>query len=115
MKKIEINGISADNYGSNNYSCGMEGIVFSTKDITVEQVKLLPNVFLHPTVEPNSYEIFALLGTKEQYEEFLKDAKESHCANKAFNELGHPRNDNEWNKLKSRIKELEAEFKPWYE
>ena len=73
MKNITVAGIPAQNYGSNNYSQGMEVIIFNPKDISVEKVKELPNVFLHPACEPNELEIFALLGTVEQFERFYED------------------------------------------
>jgi len=118
MEKLTINGHVACNFGSNNYSHGMEAIVFNPSMTTIEQVKNLPNVFLHPTVEPNSLEIFALLGTQEQFDGFFKDAKETYCSQQAVKELGGiPSYNNEgaWKKIHEREDELWAEFKPWHE
>ena len=117
MKTIQIGGYTAQNFGSNNYSHEMEAIIFNPKDITPEQVKSLPNVFLHPTCEPNSMEIFALLGTKEQFDSFYKSEKSSYCSKKAVDKFGLPKYDDRetWNKLHAYEKELESSFKAWYE
>ena len=118
MKKITINGHVADNFGSNNYSHGMEAIVFSPTTTTIEQVKALPNVFLHPTVTPNSYEIFALLGTQEQFDEFFKSAKEAYCSKEAVQRCGGiPEYDDQdaWTKIHNLEDKLWDGFKPWYE
>ena len=118
MKKITINRIPADNYGTNNYSCGMEAIIFDAKDIKIEDVVKLPNVYLHPTHAANSLEIFAIRGTEEQYKKFYKDCKSCECTNIAVKERGGmPKIDDRdgWDELGRRIEELEAEFKPWYD
>lgn len=117
MKKILINEIPTDNYGANNYSCGMEAIIFNPKDIKIEDVVKLPNVFLHPTHAANSLEIFAVMGTEEQYKKFYEYCKSCECTNIAVKERGGmPKIDDRdgWDELGKRIEELEAEFKPWY-
>lgn len=117
MKKEIIGDLLATNYGSNNYSCGMEAIVFNAMLTTIERVKGLPNVFLHPTVESNKLDIFALKGNQVQFKEFYESAKASHCAKKAFDKFGMPEMDDTetWNKLHDYIEELKKEFKAWYE
>lgn len=116
MNTIIISGHTANNFGSNNYSYDMEAIVFNHKDITVREVEKLPNVFLHPTVEPNSLEIFALLGTKEQFDKFYASAVATHCSKKAIDKFGMPdySDRDAWNELNSYRKDLESEFVPWY-
>ena len=114
MNKIEINGHKATDFGTNNYSCGMRAIIFNPNEVTIEEVKELPGVFLHPTVRPNSLEIFALLGTDEQFIEFYNSAVESHCSKQAFRELGNPTDKEGWKKLSNHVDELKSSFIPWY-
>ena len=113
MKTI-ISGYIVDNFGSNNYSHGMEAIVFNPKDVSVREVEKLTNVFLHPTVEPNSLEIFALMGTAEQFNSFYRDAVSSYCAKKAFDKFGYPTTDEGWTDLNRYAEDEEFDFVPWY-
>lgn len=117
MKTISIQGIEATNFGSNNYSHGMEAIIFDARKTNVEEIKKLDNVFLHPTIKPNSMEIFAVLGTKEQFAKFYNSAKDSYCAKKAVDRFGLPKSDDRetWNKLHQYEEELNSNFKAWYE
>lgn len=117
MKTIEINGYKAQNFGNNNYSYGMEAIIFNPKDITWQQVAELPNVFLHPTVAPNELEIFALLGTNEQFKDFYKSAIDSHISKQAVSKFGIPDYDDRdaWNKLHKYEGLLHSEFVTWYD
>lgn len=116
MKTIEIQGHKCTNFGSNNYSHGMEAVVFNPKDLTAKEVAALPGVFLHPTCKPNSLEIFALLGTQEQFKKFYKSAVEQYASNKAIKEFGMPEHSDRdtWGKIHKLIEELEESFKPWY-
>lgn len=115
MKTI-IEGYAVDNFGSNNYSYGMEAIVFNHKEVTVKEVEKLPNIFLHPICKPNSLEIFALLGTQEQFAKFYKSAVSSYAAKAAFDKYGMPENEDRgtWNLIHSYVEDVEADFVPWY-
>ena len=118
MEKLTINGHVADNLGSNNYSHGMEVIVFSPTTTTIEQVKELPNVFLHPRIKPDAEDIFALLGTQEQFDEFFRSAKQSYCSKEAIRRCGgipEEDDDNTWDKIHQLEEKLWDSFKPWYE
>lgn len=102
------------NFGSNNYSCGMEAV---TVEPTYSNEEILAaGLFLHPTVKPNQFEIFALRGTQQQYDKFMVEAKKSWAAKKAIDELSVPdyRDRESWDTLTARIEELEAQFKPWF-
>ena len=72
----------------------MEAIIFNPSDIKVEDVVKLPNVFLHPTHAANSLEIFAILGTEEQYRKFYADCKSCQCTKIAVKERGGMMNTN---------------------
>lgn len=111
MKKIFIAGIPAMNFGSNNYSYGLEAITFNPKDITPEQIVELEGCYLHPTCAPNSEEIFALMGTQEQYDKFYEDAIENHCVMMASREYDIMSEYEEFSKLKDK---LLSEFTPWF-
>lgn len=115
MKITTIQGITANNFGSNNYSCGMEAIIFNPQDTTVEQVRILPGVFLHPTCEPNSLGIFALLGTKEQFDEFYLRCVKSEITKRVIGGNIPDMSDIEaWKLLNEKIDILVKEFVPWY-
>lgn len=114
MEKIIIQGIPAYNFGKNNYSCNMEAIIFNPKDISVQDVTMLEDIYLHPTCEPNSLEIFAIKGSNEDYLKFYKGCIESEMTKQAVKELGYPKNSDEWVAISIRIDNLVLNFKPWY-
>lgn len=117
MTKIEINGFEATSFGTNNYSCNMEAIVFNHEKYTVKQVQALPNVFLHPTCKPNSLEIFALLGKKEDMDVFYTQCIESEMTKEAVKEMGGfpPIADTDsWDKLNGIKEDKVYDFIPWY-
>lgn len=89
MRKTEINGIPCDSYGINNYSYGMELIVFNPKDISIEDVLKLDNVWLNPTAKANDLEIFAVKGTVQQYHSMLIGQRKSQAVQKAYDRIGH--------------------------
>lgn len=118
MKKEIFAGYNILNFGENHYSYGMQAVVFNTKEVDYKTVAELEGVFLHPTTSVNECDIFALLGTKEQFDKFYQQVKEGHCATIAFKEVGgHPADPNSplWKTISDRVKELEKEFKPWYD
>jgi len=118
MEKIDINGHIAVNFGSNNYSHGVKAVIFNPATISVEQVKALPSIYLHPTLKPNSLEIFALMGSDKQFEEFYKSAKETYCSQKAVEKFGGiPQYDDKatWKQIHDEEDRLWNDFQPWYE
>ena len=107
-----------DNYGTSTDSCGLEAVIFDAKTISWQDVQKRTGIFLHPTVKPNSQEIFALKGTKEQFDKFYKKAVNGHCTKKAVDKLELPDSPDDttgWSKLRIRIDLLKDEFQPWYE
>jgi len=102
-----IQGIKYKNFGTNTYSEGMEAIVFNAKDITHQEVAKLPNIYLHPTVEPDSMDIFAIKGSAENYEKFYEAAVTSHCTKLVHNRL-------ESYRFKLEDQPEYKEFTPWY-
>ncbi len=118
MKNITINGIEAMNFGASASSCGMEVIVFNARDTHIGKVALLPHVYLHPTQMPTSLEIFALLGTKKQFEAFYEKERLRHCTAKAFRYFkGVPqqRDEKAWEIINEEIDMMIEEFVAWYE
>lgn len=116
VKEKTKSGISYYNFGSNNYSCGMEAVIFNPDDITPAQVHFLDGFYLHPTEEPNSLEIFALKGTESEYADFTDTCKR-HVAYKAMlDSFGWPDTwTEETSKAAHELKDkIIAEFKPWF-
>lgn len=112
MKKETINGVEYTNFGSNNYSRGMEAVTFDPKDITPEEVAKLPGFFLHPSLEPNSCEIFALKGTTPQYLEFFKAVVDHEAAKYAISIFGL--NPQSWDEFSETEQEFKDNFRPWF-
>jgi len=117
MEKIEIRKVPVIRTFANNYTFGMEGLIFNTRDISVEEVKTLPNVYLHPTVKPIEDEIYALWGDSSQWNKFYRSAVESYCTRKAVDKYGMPEYDDRaaWKKLNKYTEELANNFIPWYD
>lgn len=107
-------GITYTNFGSNNYSHGMEGVIFSPKDVTPEEIHTMEQFYLHPTETPNSQEIFALKGTPEQYLQFKESYKRQYVAKRIIEEFGIGWDDETKPARDKRQEELEAEFKSWF-
>ena len=118
MNKVIIHGVEAYNFGSNNYSFGMEAVVFNPANVTVKQIKEMDGVFLHPTCKPNRLEIFALLGTQEQFDEFYPSCVSSEMTKLYYNSLNHVLPEYEdreaWTKINEDIDALIESFVPWY-
>lgn len=112
MNKETINGIKYTNFGSNNYSRGLEAVTFDPKDITPEEVAKLPGFFLHPSELPNNYDIFALKGTFPQYLEFMKAVVDNKATTYAVNKLGYE--PESWDEFKKIEQEFKDNFKPWF-
>ena len=122
MKPLEYGdttylGYDIYNFGSNNYSYGMLPITFNMSEISIGQVAALENIFLNPTAEPDSLNIFALYGTQEQFDNLLKRQHQTWASKKACAEVGGiPANEDRetWNKLHELEDKYYAEFTPWY-
>ena len=117
MNKVIIHGVEAYNFGSNNYSFGMEAVVFNPANVTVKQIKEMDGVFLHPTCKPNRLEIFALLGTQEQFDKFYPSCVEAEMAKLAQSKLGVPNYEDSaaWQSFVAFTDDLVASFIPWYD
>jgi hypothetical protein len=116
--KTTIQNVPVYNMGSNNYSNDMQLLVFNPKDITVEEVMKLENVFLSPLAKPNSLEIFAVYGTEAQYAQHKIAQFQAHVSREAVAMVGGiPANDDreKWDKLHELEEYLLAEIKCWYE
>lgn len=113
MKNLD--NMIQNTFGSNNYSHGMIAVTIKP-EFSKEEI-LEAGLFLHPTVEPNSYETFGLQGTQEQFDKFYQSAVDSYCAKRAVRELGMPHYSDRkaWSKVNKRAKELSKNFIPWYD
>lgn len=112
MKKETINGIEYTNFGSNNYSCGLEAVTFDPKDISPEEVAKLPGFFLHPGLRSDDYQVFALKGTFPQYLKFLKAVVDNEAAKHAVSKFGL--SPESWEEFHKAEQEFRDNFKPWF-
>ena len=117
MKKELLYGYSILNFGENNYSYGMEAIIFDPKEVTPEKVNTLKQVYLHPTLPANGLEIFAVKGSEESYQKFLNACIDQDTTKKAFAKFGRPDiNDIEgWKRIDREVEINKKKFKPWFE
>lgn len=116
MKKERIGRITYNNFGSNNYSCGLEAVTFDPQEITWKEVLTLDGFFLHPNLKPNDCEIYALKGTAKQYKEFCIAVAEQEAMKFAEEEtglsvFGHL-TDEEWKTLEKAQRKFT--FVPWF-
>ena len=117
MKTIKIGKYEVTSFGVNNYSCGMEAITIKTKDISINEVQELDGVYLHPTLEPDSIDIYCLLGTAEQFKEFYNSCVQSYSVKQAVKDLGMPNksDDDKWSLITDHSEEIRTKFVPWYD
>lgn len=119
VKEKTESGIEYINFGIGAYTQGMEAITFNPKDITFKQVMEMEKegIFLHPTLEPNSLEIFALKGTKEQYKDLYQMGKDLYVTIGVMSRFGFPTswNDEEIVAVQEYSDKLYEEYRPWYE
>lgn len=121
MKKFTINGIEFESYGSNNYSCGMELVSVGTNS-SEESENLtrrvlngeFPGIFLNPSSPYYDDEFFAVFGTKEQYEKFYTNQKNSQISKRMIDKFGwglwpSPKVTNAYET------ELRKNYKDWWE
>lgn len=119
MSYITIQGVPAYAFGANNYSNGLNPVTFHPKDVSVQEIKEMKGVFLNPFSSPNSLEIFALVGTDEQYHSWYKMGLASWASKKAINQVGKgiPAFDDResWELIHAYELVYKHEFKPWWE
>lgn len=103
-------------FGRNNYSGGMDVITLNPSTVDVEELKKLRAVHLNPFIEPNELEIFALCGTKKQYDDWYKRNLTSFATNRATDVYGLNFDDEDVNKQRSAlIEQIKESFIPWYD
>ena len=91
MEKFNIGGYEFCNFGSNNYSNGMELITSTDRPLEIiEKVKLqeLENIWFNPSAPSSDFEFFGFLGTKEQYEKTYKEQVNSQIAKEMCAKFG---------------------------
>ena len=122
MKKINIAGYEFCNFGSNNYSNGMELITSTDRpQEIIEKVKLqepeFENIWFNPSAPSNNEEFFGVLGTEEQYSEFYKRQREAQITELLIKKFGSwaqiAELDNE--EFKEAKREIESTYKDWWE
>lgn len=115
MKKTIINGVAFNNFGSNNYSDGMELItLYPCPDNMVQDVLdgKYPGVYLNPSA-PCREEFYGVLGTEEQYKELYRNQADSQISKKMIAKFG-------WNNwpdpeiTRAFEKELRKDYKDWW-
>ena len=123
MKKFTINGIEFNNFGSNNYSNGMELVTVTNPPkgligrVLVRVEPGFENIWLNPSAPCNDFEFFGVLGTEEQYSEFYKKQREAQIAKLLIKKFGSwaeiAELDNE--EFKEAKEEIESAYKDWWE
>ena len=121
MNKFTLNGIEFSNFGSNNYSCGMELVSVRTNSSEESEnlTKRVLNgefrgVYLNPSAPYFDDEFFAVFGTEEQYKKFYAKQKESQISKRMIDKFGWGL----WPSLKvtNTYKEgLLKNYKDWWE
>ena len=79
------------NFGSNNYSCGLEAITLSAPKVDLIEAEVYAKangLYLHPTLAANKCEVFLLKGTFAQYAKFAIQCRDQEASKKAMSELG---------------------------
>ena len=120
MKKFTINGIEFNNFGSNNYSCGMELVTVNnpSKDFVQRVLKgEFYGIYLNPSAPCCEEEFFGVFGTSEQYKEFYKRQREAQITELLIKKFGSwaqiAELDNE--EFREAKKEIESTYKDWWE
>jgi len=118
IQKRRVLGIDYLEFEASEYTCGMVPVIFSPKNISVQGVAdLAPEGFyLNPNQSPDSLQIFAMRGTKEQFDQFYIICAEAEAVKKSCALYGLDCQDEKKNKLRNDLMEyLFKSFKPWYE
>ena len=115
MKQITINGVVFNNFGSNNYSEGMELITLYPCYKGMVQDVLdgkYPGVYLNPSA-PCGQEFYGVYGTEEQYKKLYKNQVEAQISKRMISKFGW----SDWPDLeitRAYEKKLYAEYKDWW-
>lgn len=120
MKTITINGLTFNDFGVNEMSCGMHLITMTNPPVDlVQQVinQAFAGVFLNPSAPCCSSEFFGVWGTPEQYKDLYRKQKTAQIANRLISEFGwDPIHDEDTLKLHDlRKKKLITSYKDWWE
>ena len=114
MEKI-IQGYRAYSFGiCQPFNLGIEAVTFKPSECSLDTVRTLKDVHLHPILQPNALEIFALVCKQDQYDIFERECIASLCSKEARNQLGHPETQEEWARIMDKKKELVNNFKVWH-
>lgn len=114
-RKMFINGIEFYNYGSNNYSDGMELVTaYPCHEGMIQEVLdgKYPGVYLNPSA-PCHEEFFGVFGTERQYRELYKHQVDCQISKKMINEFGYE----DWPDpeiTRAFEKKLREEYKDWW-
>lgn len=118
MTKFELNGVTFCDFGSNNYSYGMELITcYPMPENMVERVLNgeFHGVWLNPS-SPCGEEFYGIFGTKKQYNEFYKAQRAGMISTRVMELLGGF--DAMRTATHEQFKEAEAqatsEYKDWW-
>lgn len=112
METITINNVTFNNFGSNNYSEGMELIsIYPIPENIVQDVLdgKYPNVYLNPSA-PCTSEFFGVYGTPEQYEKFYAYQRESQISKQIVDKIGF-----DFEHYRETREEVESNYKDWWE
>lgn len=115
MKKMIINGVEFCNFGSINYSDGMELVTaYPCYDGMVQDVLdgKYPGVYLNPSA-PCGEEFFGVFGTERQYRELYKHQVDCQISKKMIDEFGWK----DWPDVeitRAYEKKLQEEYKDWW-
>lgn len=96
METIKIQDFEFCNFGSNNYSHGMEAIYAHRDQLPIPVSCLIERIirgefygiWLNPSAPCSSKEFYGFFGTEEQYRKLYKDQRESQIAKIAIRKLG---------------------------
>ena len=118
MTKFELNGVTFCNFGSNNYSNGMELITcYPMPENMVQRVLNgeFHGVYLNPSA-PCCEEFYGVFGTPDQYygpEGLYNSQKQGIIARRYFEILGGVRASRD--REESAQHQAESEYKDWWE
>lgn len=122
MKKFTINGVKFNNFGSNNYSDGMELVTTTRSQMNIPMASLIervlrgefPGIYLNPSAPCNMEEFFGVFGTEKQYKEFYQNQVDSQISKKMIDKFG-------WSNwpdppiTQAYKKELRENYKDWWD
>ena len=115
MKEESINNVPYNNFGTAVYSCGLEIVTFDPLKIHPMDILKFQGFFLHPTMVPTNVEIFALKGTKKQFEEFYPLAVNSFAIQSSLKKYGVMYEDDDTNYARAEMFDnIRLNFVPWY-